>query len=99
MNKYTCHIENSENTRAYKVQGKPGNTHYKRTHWLGDMKSRRSTIGNLFLLEKNPIQWTAKWQFCITQSSAEAEVEFAAVASATKEVIWLLKLLENLKLP
>ena len=62
--------------------------------WANDTSDRRSTIGNLFKLGNNSILWLCKHQNCIALSSAEAE--YISAANATTEIIWLVKLLQEL---
>ena len=62
--------------------------------WANDPSDRRSTIGNLFKLGNNSLLWLCKRQNCIALSSAEAE--YISAANATTEIIWLVKLLQEL---
>jgi hypothetical protein len=60
----------------------------------GGAEDRKSTTGYLFLLNNAPISWTSKKQQTVALSSTEAE--YIALAQATKEAIWLRKLLKDL---
>ena len=55
---------------------------------------RKSISGYLFTLAGSPISWQAKKQTTVAQSTVEAE--YAAMAHATKEAIWLQYLLRDL---
>ncbi|CAF2066949.1 unnamed protein product [Rotaria magnacalcarata] len=66
---------------------------YADADW-GGAEDRKSTTGYLFLLNGSPISWTSKKQQTVALSSTEAE--YIALAHATKEAIWLRKLLKDL---
>ena len=57
----------------------------------GDIDSRKSTTGNIFLLSSSinniTISWISKLQKTVALSSAEAE--YMALKEATKESIYL----------
>jgi hypothetical protein len=55
---------------------------------------RKSISGYLFTLAGSPISWRAKKQTTVAQSTVEAE--YAAMAQAAKETIWLQYLLRDL---
>jgi transposase InsO family protein len=55
---------------------------------------RKSISGILFLLAGAPISWQAKKQTTVAQSTVESE--YAAMAHAAKELIWLQQLLKDL---
>ena len=58
--------------------------------------TRKSTLGYMFFSGTGPISWEATKQKIIAQSTAEAE--YIALAEATKEAIWLRKILRDLQL-
>jgi len=62
---------------------------YVDANWVGDIDGRRSTTG--FTLNGGPISWESKRQSTVATSTAEAE--YVAAAMATKEELWLRKLL------
>ena len=68
--------------------------------WGGDLVSRKSTTGNIFLLQfKNsnyniPISWLSKLQKTVALSSAEAE--YMALKEATKESLYLQNFIKEL---
>ncbi len=57
---------------------------------------RKSISGCLFTLAGSPISWQAKKQTTVAQSTVEAE--YAAMAHAAKELIWLRYLLRDLNM-
>lgn len=67
---------------------------YADADWAGDKTDRKSNTGFVFQLGKGSISWTARKQQCVTLSSTEAE--YVAISEASKELMWLLKLLADL---
>jgi transposase InsO family protein len=69
--------------------------------WGGDVDSRRSMSGYVFLFGGGAVNWSSKTQATVALSSVEAE--YAATTHAAKEAIWLSRLLReaghNLSLP
>jgi len=59
--------------------------------WAGDIDGRRSTTSFIFTLNGGPISWASKRQ--LTVATLSAEDEYVAAAMATKEALWLRKLL------
>jgi len=59
--------------------------------WAGDVDGRRSTTGFSFTVNCDPATWASKRQSTVATSTAEAE--YVAAAMATKEALWLRKLL------
>ena len=66
---------------------------YSDADWAGDLDSRRSTTGYLFMIGGVPISWKSKRQATVALSTAEAE--YMALSAASQEVIWLRKFLKN----
>ena len=60
-----------------------------------DPDTHCSISGAIFLLTGGPISWRSKLQTSISQSSTEAE--YVASTEATKEAIWLHRLMSDLK--
>jgi len=65
--------------------------------YAGDPESRRSTTGWVFLTNGAPISWQSRRQPSVSTSTAEAEC--IAAAAATKEALWLRKLLADVGEP
>ena len=67
---------------------------YSDADWAGDLKTRKSTSGMLFLLAGGAISRASRLQTCVTLSSMEAE--FVALSEASQEIVWLRRLLQDL---
>ena len=63
--------------------------------YAGDLKTRRSTTGYIFMLAGGPISWCSKSQPGVSLSTTESE--YVAAAEAAKELIWLRHLLKDVK--
>jgi hypothetical protein len=61
--------------------------------YAGDVDKRKSTSGQVFLLNGTAISWASKLQPTIAMSTCEAE--FVAAATAAKEALWLKTLLAD----
>src|SRR6266403_3246899 len=64
--------------------------------WASDVNDRKSTSGFVFMLSGGTISWSSKKQSSVALSSTEAE--YITGAHATKEAIWLRRLLTELGL-
>lgn len=62
-------------------------TGYSDSDYAGDLDTRRSTTGFIFMSSNGPISWNSQRQTTVALSSTEAE--FMAASAATKEAIWL----------
>ena len=66
---------------------------YTDSDWAGDTARRRSTAGYVFNLGSGAVSWQAKRQSVVALSSCEAE--FMGQTQATKEAVWLRRLLQE----
>lgn len=62
----------------------------------GDLETRRSTIGFVFMFGSGAISWSSQLQKCVTLSSTEAE--YVAGAQAIKDLVWIRQLFTDLKI-
>ncbi len=69
---------------------------YSDSDWAGDLKSRKSTSGFIFMLNSGPVSWCSKRQPTVALSSTEAE--YIALTLAAKEATWIRLLLTELGL-
>jgi len=61
--------------------------------WAGDYETRRSTTGFMFIFGGAAVSWTSKLQKTVALSTMEAE--YMALCEASKEAVWLDKLIQR----
>jgi hypothetical protein len=71
-------------------------TAYCDADYAGDLDDRRSRNGVLMILNGGPVIWISRKQSCIAGSTTEAE--YVAAHLASKEVVWLRRLLGDIGL-
>jgi hypothetical protein len=64
---------------------------YSDADWAGNIDDRRSTTGYIFLIAGGAVSWSSKKQPTVALSTTEAE--YMALTQATKEGIWIRRLL------
>lgn len=70
---------------------------YTDADWAGSVSDRRSTSGYCTFIWGNVVTWRSKKQSVVARSSAEAE--FRSMAQGVCEILWLKKVLDELKRP
>ena len=70
---------------------------YSDSDWAGELNSRRSTSGFVFMMCGGPISFRTKLQPSVATSTTAAEI--MALAFAFKEALWLRQLARELQLP
>jgi hypothetical protein len=65
-------------------------------NWVGSLDDRRSISGYYTLVGGNVVTWRSKKQNVVARSSVEAE--YRAMAQGVCELLWLRKLLKELRL-
>ena len=68
---------------------------YSDSYFDGDKETGVSTSGYTMSLGSAAISWRSRKQLVLADSTTEAE--YVATAEATKEIVWLRKILEDLQ--
>ena len=69
-------------------------TAYSDADWAGDTSDRKSTTGYIIQLGCAVVCWKSIKQHCVALSTVEAE--YIAASMASKEIIWMCRLLDEL---
>jgi hypothetical protein len=64
---------------------------YEDASFAGDVDTRRSTTGYVFMISGGPVSWQSRIQTSVSLSSMEAE--YMVASAATQEAMWLIRLL------
>lgn len=67
---------------------------YSDADYAGDIETRRSTSGFVFLINETPICWASQRQKSVSLSTTEAE--YIAASEAVKELVWVKSLFQDL---
>ena len=67
---------------------------YTDADWAENREDRKSNSGYLIQLKGAAVEWGCRKQSCVALSSCEAE--YIALAEASKEVVWMRRLLQDL---
>jgi hypothetical protein len=70
---------------------------YTNSDWGGNMDDRKITLGYIFHLGSGAISWASQKQPIVALSSAEAE--YVAATSAACQVVWMRRVLSDLRHP
>ena len=70
---------------------------YMDSEYAGDISTKKSTGGYIFMAAGAPINWAFRRQQIVTLFFTEAE--YVTLTKALQEALWLKKVLEELKLP
>ena len=79
---------------TYRPAGEVKVVGYSDADWAADTKTRQSTSGMMFLLNKTPFSWATQKQPCVSTSNTEAE--YVAIMLAAKEAVWFTYLLDDM---
>jgi hypothetical protein len=93
--KLVCYLHHTANSTITYPKGtkQVTLTGFSDADWANDRLDRRSITGYIFQVNGAPISWCSKKQQTVALSSTEAE--YMAACQATKEAIWLRRLLSD----
>ncbi|UYV80029.1 hypothetical protein LAZ67_18001468 [Cordylochernes scorpioides] len=69
-------------------------TGYSDSDYARDIDSRKSTTGYIFMLNHGAVSWSSQKQSTVALSTTESE--YIAACAATKEMVWLRRLLKDI---
>lgn len=70
---------------------------YSDSDFAGDLDSRKSTTGYLFLMNGGPVTWTSRKQSTVALSTTESE--YMAASDAAREILWIRQFLLDIGRP
>jgi hypothetical protein len=88
-----------QDTSSHGIRFGPGTDGLKGftdSDYAGDVVSRRSTTGFIFLPHGGPVGWSSRRQSSVALSTTESE--FVAACEAAREGVWLQRLLVDINL-
>jgi hypothetical protein len=97
LNKVWDYLRNTADLGLYYHSKSSTLIGYTDADWGGDIDTRRSTTGYIFLYRGTPISWSSKLQKTVALSSCEAE--YMALRDAIKEQLYIRTLIDELSLP
>ena len=65
--------------------------------FAGDLDTRRSTSGEVFMMSGGPVSWSSKKQATVALSTTEAE--YVALTRSSKQAMWMYSFLDELHMP
>jgi hypothetical protein len=91
-----CYLASTVNRGITFKSTSPSIFGYCDADYAGDLDTRRSTTGYVFIMNGGAISWSSKKQPTVAASTTEAE--YMSAGSAVKEALWIRKLLESLSI-
>lgn len=70
---------------------------YSDSDFAGDLDTRKSNTGYIFLMNGGPVTWSSRRQSTVALSTTESE--YMAASEAAKEILWLRQFLCDIKEP
>ena len=94
LNKLFSYLKGYPNYGLLFQDNKPSLIGYADADWGGDLSTRRSTTGYIFLFMNSPISWNSRLQRTVALSSCEAE--YMALKEAIKEQFYIKAILKEI---
>lgn len=87
------YLQGSKRVGICYFSGEPNLVAFSDADFAGDIETRQSRTGNIFVVNGGPVTWLSQRQKSVTLSTTEAE--YIAACSAAKHVVWLRRLLSE----